>query len=147
MKAGINTDSFHKELDLIQEIINRMARNSFIIKGWMISLTSILFTFVVNKELSLSENIFLLIFLLVEIITFWYLDAFYLHKERCYIQLYNHLISSPNRENRVLYSLNYRPFISKVGNVRKVMWSITIVWIYIIPMLIVLGNTIFKIFT
>jgi len=37
-----NTEILHKEIDLIQGIINRMANNSFLLKGWIISLIAVI---------------------------------------------------------------------------------------------------------
>ena len=37
----ISSEVIHKELDLIQACITRMAQNSFIIKGWFVSLVAV----------------------------------------------------------------------------------------------------------
>jgi len=31
----------HKEIDLIQNCVNRMAQNSFLLKGWTVSLVAV----------------------------------------------------------------------------------------------------------
>ena len=36
-----NKENLHKEIDLIQECIKRMANNSFLLKGWTISLVAV----------------------------------------------------------------------------------------------------------
>ena len=35
-------DILHKEIDLIQGVITRMANNSFLLKGWIVSLIAVL---------------------------------------------------------------------------------------------------------
>jgi len=39
-----------KEIDLIQSCIKRMAQNSFIVKGWMLSLITIVLTLCLAKD-------------------------------------------------------------------------------------------------
>jgi len=73
-----------KHLDYIQNVINRMAHNSFLIKGWTITFTSLLFI------LSLRDsNFWLLILSLLPIVCFWSLDAYYLRQEKLFRELYN----------------------------------------------------------
>ena len=38
MTNQIDNEVIHKEIDLIQSIINRMAQNSFMLKGWAITI-------------------------------------------------------------------------------------------------------------
>ena len=44
-----NKDILEKEIDLIQACINRMAQNSFMIKGWMISLIAVIIALLPEK--------------------------------------------------------------------------------------------------
>ena len=37
----LSIEEIHKEIDLIQSCISKMANNSFLIKGWLITLISI----------------------------------------------------------------------------------------------------------
>lgn len=62
-----------KHLDYIQSAINRMAANSFKIKGWMVTLFSALMALYVN-----SEKTWFLIVAFIPIFLFWSLDAYYL---------------------------------------------------------------------
>ena len=41
--------SLHKEIDLIQNCINRMANNSFILKGWVVSILAVVLSLAINK--------------------------------------------------------------------------------------------------
>ena len=74
----------HKELDLIQNVIQRMANNSFMIKGWSITLFVGLISFF---KLSKLSDIILGICLLLIVFSFYYLDAFFLWTERKYRDL------------------------------------------------------------
>ena len=66
-----------------------MAQNSFVIKGWMITIVVGLFLFLQNDNL---QNNFLIY--LFPIIGFWLLDSYYLWQERLYRKLYGSVISN-----------------------------------------------------
>jgi hypothetical protein len=73
-----------KHLDFIHNTINRMSGNSFLIKGWTISVVSILFIFS-DKEMN---GQFLMISA-IAVFVFWYLNGFFLKEERLYRALYD----------------------------------------------------------
>lgn len=73
-----------KHLEFLQNIITRMNSNSFLIKGWTITIISALLA-LSSKE----ANINFIYILFVVIPSFWILDGFYLSQERQYRALYN----------------------------------------------------------
>lgn len=73
-----------KHLEMIENIIQRMANNSFLLKGWSISLIVAIF---VLSDTQMNQRYFL--FCYVPVILFWALDSYYLQMERKYITLYN----------------------------------------------------------
>lgn len=75
-----------KHLEMIQGIINRMAGNSFALKGWTVTLTAGIFA-IQGKE----AGAFNYMITLVPIIIFWGLDSFYLSRERACRSLYKHV--------------------------------------------------------
>ena len=89
-------------LEMIQEVISRMANNSFSLKGWTVTLVVGIFTLSGDT----IETHFW--FLFIPIIIFWGLDAFYLSKERSYRTLYKHAISLS--ENQIDYNMDIRSF-------------------------------------
>lgn len=68
---------------MIQGIINRMANNSFLLKGWAVSIVAGIFA-LAGKT---TNNMYIL-FTVVPIIIFYFLDAYYLQQERLYRVLY-----------------------------------------------------------
>ena len=42
-------DVLEKEIDLIQSCVNRMAQNSFVIKGWLITLITVILALLPEK--------------------------------------------------------------------------------------------------
>ncbi len=77
-----------KHLDHLQGVITRHNSNSFMIKGWTITIcTAILAIAGTWKEPLLS------LIALVPISVFWVLDSFYLANERCFVSLYNAVVN------------------------------------------------------
>ncbi len=136
-------ERLHKEVDLIQGIISRMANNSFILKGWVI--TIVVAILAINKDTIITDDIkYISIVLLLPLITFWYLDAFFLHKERCYRELYKWVINHRLKCDDYLYDLNYARFEDKVEKIRKIMFSKTLIYFYGTPTLILIIITIYN---
>ncbi len=73
-----------KHLEFIHNTINRMSTNSFIIKGWSITIFAAVYT-LASKESDKSYN--LINYLIIPL--FWYLNAYFLQLERKYRILYN----------------------------------------------------------
>lgn len=72
-------------LKIIQDVIKRMADNSFLLKGWAITLVSGLFGISAWNDV---EYIFYCL-IYIPIIVFWFLDSYYLRQERLYRGLYD----------------------------------------------------------
>jgi hypothetical protein len=72
-----------KHLEFIQNNINRMSTNSFLVKGWTITFLSALFAFAKND--ANGNYVFLTYF---SIPLFWYLDAYFLLQERKFREIY-----------------------------------------------------------
>lgn len=75
-------------LEFVQNIITRMNTNSFIIKGWAITLVSALFALAAKD----ADRLYVLI-AYVPIPMFWIMDGFYLSKERQFRDLYKRITS------------------------------------------------------
>lgn len=73
-----------KHLDFIQNIITRMANNSFLLKGWTVTLVAALFALAAQ-----NSNSKFAILAFFPVVAFWILDAFYLWQERLFRALYN----------------------------------------------------------
>lgn len=76
-----------KHLELIQGVITRMASNSFVLKGWSVTLATALFGFSAKE----SEPSLALLALL-PIAVFWGLDGYYLALERKFRILYQEAV-------------------------------------------------------
>ena len=111
-----------KEIDLIQGIITRMANTSSLIKGWTITLISIIFAY--KSDTSAID------FIIIPILTFWFLDAYFLQHERIYRQLYNWVIEHRLQDDSYLFSLNPAQFNIHKQSIIRVMFSLTLGFFY-----------------
>ena len=73
-----------RHLEMIQAVINRMANNSFMLKGWAVTLVAGVFALSAND----ANKIFFLV-AYIPIVLFWFLDSYYLQLERKFKLLYN----------------------------------------------------------
>ena len=77
-------DAKLKHLELIQGVINRLAGNSFYMKGWAVVLLSALLVLVVREDRGDLSWLGLL-----PVLVFWGLDAYFLWQERLFRALYD----------------------------------------------------------
>lgn len=82
-----------KHLEFIQAVINRMAGNSFLLKGWAITLVAALFA--LSAKDTNQSYIFIAYF---PVIIFWILDGYFLSQERLFRDLYNHVRKLDEKE-------------------------------------------------
>jgi len=112
-----------KEIDIIQDIIKRMAFNSFMIKGWAITLV------VVTLLLKGTEKYQVWI-AFIPLVVFWLLDAYFLRHERMYRKLYKWVINNRLKTEEYLFDMNARRFENEVQSIPRIMFSITLGWFY-----------------
>jgi hypothetical protein len=77
-------DAKLKHLEFLQAVISRMATNSFLFKGWAITVASALSAFA-----AVETKAALLTIALISTTMFWGMDGYYLWLERGFIGLYN----------------------------------------------------------
>ncbi len=70
----------------IQHIINRMATNSFIIKGWTVAVLGII--------LLLNGTRYQASIAVFALLVFWYLDAYFLRQKKTYRVLYDEIVDN-----------------------------------------------------
>lgn len=141
----MDKEALHKEIDLIQGVITRMASNSFLLKGWTV--TIIVAVLALTKDTIVANNFtYFALTLLIPLCVFWYLDAFFLHKEKCYRELYNWVIENRQTTEEFKYNLDYTRFESKVDSIGKIMRSSTIGVFYGIIAVILIGITVYNLF-
>ncbi len=151
-------EQLHKELDLIQTVVTRMSQNSFKVKAWLIGVLGAMLAFTKDELFangdSLGEVLMMNGFLLLPILCFWYLDAFFLSTEKLYRELYKWVIKHRPITNAYQYDLN--TFSRSVNgapaeNLKqpqngkwRVMFSQTLWPFYLVPLLLVAGLIVYN---
>ncbi|MDD7793344.1 hypothetical protein [Clostridium sp. 'White wine YQ'] len=82
-----------KHLELIQGIISRMANNSFLLKGWAITLVAAMFALAAKD--SNNKYIILTYF---PVLMFWILDSYFLSQEN-YFRKYYEEVRNKNEDD------------------------------------------------
>ena len=86
MPEGIPMESKLKHLEFIQGVVNRLASDSFRLKGWAVVLIAALFVLLVGEG-----RIELAAIGIVPVLLFWGLDGYFLWQERLFRALYDHV--------------------------------------------------------
>ena len=90
-----------KHLEMIEKIIERMAKNCFQLKGWAMTLVALVGALGAKEA---EPKYMLLAF--IPIPAFWLLDAFYVRQERRYKALYREVTETEEKDNN--FNLNTR---------------------------------------
>lgn len=143
----ITVDEMHKEIDLLQSCIDRMAKNSFMIKGWFVSIYAVILALLPEKV----DVMLLCVVLIVVNILFWYLDGVYLRDEKIYRRIYQWVVEARKQNDReLMYQLELNLYKNKIGtmdSVGKIMLSKSLFIFYAIPLavlLVVMGINVYK---
>lgn len=125
-------------LGFIQGVINRMGNNSFLIKGWSITLMAAIFALSAK-----DSNVNFAYIAFFPLLFFWWLDAFFLHQEKLYRKLYEKVAN--NTEPSTEFSMNAYKYNNEVDCLCKVFTSKTLIYFYG-PSIILITLFMWKIF-
>ncbi|SCF03276.1 hypothetical protein [Micromonospora mirobrigensis] len=92
-----------KHLEFIQAIVNRLGTNSFLIKGWAITVTAAIFAFEAkdpNWRMALTT--------FLPVVAFWLLDSYFLRQERLFRRLYDDVRRKDSSTEP--FSMDVRPY-------------------------------------
>jgi len=81
--SEIDRADHHKHMDYVQAVIARLANNSFLMKGWALTLSTALLGFAASHsqvQLALAAT--------MPAAAFWLLDTYYLRQERAFRAMY-----------------------------------------------------------
>jgi hypothetical protein len=121
-KVMINNKQKH--LEFIQGVISRMGNNSFLIRGWSMTLIAGILA------LGISQNIKgLWPISIFSIIVFWFLDSYFLSQEKLYRKLYDFVRQQP--ENKIDFSMDISNVESDGCSLLDCAFSVTIGVFYI----------------
>jgi hypothetical protein len=102
-----NEENKRLNIQLIETIVNRMSSNSFLIKGWSITMLSALIAvYLTNMNKPFSK--YILYSCILFCIVFWISDAYYLRQERMFRKLYTEVIEMDEEE--ITFSMDTSKF-------------------------------------
>ena len=106
-------------LKMVQGIVNRLSNNSFLLKGWSVTLVSALFALAAN-----GTQIYFVYLACFPAFAFWILDGYFLHQERLFRKLYDHIRVLD--EKNIDFSMNTTIVKDQVDRWIEVMFSNTL---------------------
>jgi len=109
-----------KHLEMLQTIISRMARNSFMLAGWNVVLVSAIFALAFSESKSV-----LVIVAYLPAATFWLLNGYFLRHERLFRKLYDRVRVMD--EDDIDFSMNTELVKTEVASWIRVTFSTTLV--------------------
>lgn len=118
-----------KHLELIQNVINRLANSSFFLKGWTVIFVAAVLGFATKD----SKPMYVWL-AAIPTISFWALDGFYLNQERLFRRLYDTVRETD--EDEIDFSMNILPF-KKGGDWLKAVFSKTPLPFYLTILLVI----------
>lgn len=119
MEKGWLMEQKIAHLTFIQGIINRMGQNSFLLKGWSVTIIAALFALAAKD----SNKLFVLVAYFPAFM-FWFLDGYFLHQERLFRKLYEMVAEDGVESDK--FCLNTQSVKSKVDVYPKVVLSKTL---------------------
>ena len=78
-----------KHLEFIQGVIDRMARNSFFIRSWVVTLLVGILVVSATSGSDVNFRIFLLAAAILVMCVLWFMDAYFIAQERRYKKFYD----------------------------------------------------------
>lgn len=106
-------------LQMIETVISRMAGNSFLLKGWSITLVSALFALAAAKS-----NIHFVFLAYYPAIMLWILDGYFLRQERLFRKLYDYV--REQSINDIDFSMDANKFANNIDNLATICFSLTL---------------------
>jgi hypothetical protein len=97
-----------KHLEFIQAAISRMATNSFLFKGWAVTIAAALSAFA-----AVESRVALLTIAIVSTMMFWAMDGYYLWLERGFVNLHKQVSAKSEAE------IDFSMTIDKTHAVRR----------------------------
>ncbi len=121
-----------KHLEMTQAIINRLGSNSFLLKGWSMTIIVAAMVLVARQDI---QSPYIVLTLILPILGFWILDGYFLWQERLFRQIYD--------EVRQQSDTDFKMDVVKHRNKPKCSWistifSVTLIIFYFLEILFIL---------
>ena len=127
-----------KHLEMIQGVINRLASNSFRIKGWSVVVATAVLALGTR-----SESFEMVLVALVPVLVFWWLDGYYLSRENLFCDLYDRVRTSAETDFSMDVSDLRKPGRFWPRDWFSAVWSTTLSPFYLTLVALVLAGAAF----
>jgi hypothetical protein len=128
------SDDRIKHLEMIQTVIARLGNDAFLVKGWSITVTTVLFGLAINTKRPL-----LAVVAVLPSFAFWILDTYYLRAERLFRELYEQARTAGPGYELFKMDATSKSFINGLNADRRhvaswwnTAWRPTLVWLYLV---------------
>lgn len=114
----MNNELSLRHMTDIQGIIGRLSQHSFVIRGWSVTLVSVVFAIIADRAQSSAS---LLTVALVPTVIFWGLDAYYLRQERLFRELYAAVARGLSGDGRPVepFDMSLDPYRDRVASLPR----------------------------
>lgn len=111
-----------EEVKVTQDIIKRMASNSFNVKAWAITL-------IVVSLLYRGEGNYIFVSF-IPLFAFWYLDSYYLQQEKLFREVHKWIVKYRLSNDDNLFSMDMTRFKNNIDSIFEIMFSKSILPFY-----------------
>lgn len=117
-----SAEDLRKYLEILQATIERMGANSFLLKGWSITVGVAILTFVTSNKVHGPGTLLALLAAL----SFWGLDAYYLRQERLFRALFRAAAECSPSDTIPCYSMSTKTVTASVPSWKTTLLTPTV---------------------
>lgn len=114
-----------KHLEMIQGVVNRLANNSALLKGWSVTLVAALLAL----SAATREKIAFMLIAFIPVVVFWILDGYFLWQERLFREVYKSV--SAKDKDEIDFVMNPMDFKGGRNTWPRTIFSLTLNVFYI----------------
>ena len=114
----MRTDDVTKHLEMIQNVVSRLGRDSFFVKGWSMAIVTAATLILARTE---SSSAVVVLALFVPVLGFWILDGYFLMQERLFRNVYDDVRARKDTD----FGMNVSKFKNRSSWLRS-MFSVTL---------------------
>ena len=120
-----------KHLEMTQSVINRLGRNSFLLKSWSMTILVAAMVLIARENL---QNQYFVSTLLLPIAGFWILDGYFLWQERLFREVYKDIRQQTDTDFKMnINDYKNKPKCSWISSI----FSVTLIIFYLIQVFFV----------
>ena len=128
-----STEKVVKHLEMTQAVINRLGRNSVLLKSWSMTILVAAMVLIAREDL---QNSYFVLILFLPIVGFWILDGYFLWQERLFRYVYDDIRQQTDTDFKMdLGKHKDKPKCSWISAI----FSVTLIIFYLIEIIFVVA--------